>query len=350
VLFVELHTQAFGHFVVESELLLKKAQAIPETKILFYRQKVISNTFWWKQVQRHCTIVPRILGFYCDRALSKYFRRYRIDKEKFTSFTLEDYKIYKVHESKEIIHFTKKEIQNGEYFLRNLELANQLPLIGVCLRDSAYDETFGKDVVDAQLHRNIDTKSSKKVIQKLIQQDTNIIRFGNANHEIIPTITGRYIDLGILGSKKESFLSFFLASKVNFFVSTGTGVDAVACALRKRIYTMNNFPIGTFYPSNLFPLYLPQDYTWSNSGRKLSFAEIFNLGIQEKTLPDLKKLGIEIRPKLNEVLEEYVELVIYLEQQLAYVSNSIYDENIKIMKIKEFARRFNLELVSNIVY
>lgn len=350
LLFVQLHTQAFGHFVVESELLLKKARIDSVNRILFYRQKAIANEFWWKQVQKNCVIVPRMFGRFCDRILSKFNPSYKIRKENFSHFVLEDYSKYGIHEVPGIVKFTKKDVQNGEEFFRTLEMPKHQPLIGLCLRDSAYDETFGEPVVKAQSHRNIDSEFGGKIVRNLIRQQTSVIRFGNINYEIFPATKGEYIDLGVLSGKKKSSLPFFLASKVNFFISTGTGVDSVACALRKRIYNVNFFPIGTVYSSELFPLYLPQDYVFVNSGKKLTLSEIFSLGIEEKTVPDLKLEGIEIRPKSIETVNAFLEVIVKLERQVFNDVEAKYCQDIWNQEVQEFERKFNLERFCKIVY
>jgi len=117
-------------------------------------------------------------------------------------------------------------------------------LVGFVVRDDGYDRINGINLVtDTNRHRNSSFESFSPSVRAILESGRTIIRFGRHNHNI--QNFGRYFyDLSdpSLNKLPES-ADFNLASKCEFFISTGSGPDCLGIFFRKPTYLVDTlFP------------------------------------------------------------------------------------------------------------
>ena len=348
-LFVQLNTSTFGHFVVESELYAKKAKVSSKLKIIFYPQKTISNLYWWKLLEHRLFIVPEFLGRAFDWIARRTSKEYVRVKNEFTRVNLIDYSVFSVFESKSILNFSDHEYQELQNIFDQSRLIKGEPTICVSLRDHKYDQIFGEEVVNAQKHRNLPSVWYNAIVENLISKKIQVVRVGNHGFPFFEKKPELFLDYTQIQNQSEA-LGFLFAANCDFFVSTGTGIDAMALAARKKIYSINFFPLGTIYPTHLTPLYLVQDYVFIEGKKKISRNYIFDNGLENLTLPELVKFGICIKPKNLEIVLAFIDLIVTLEfcNHQAVCERGSCSE--KSMQLDTFCKRWGLEMFDRVIY
>jgi putative glycosyltransferase (TIGR04372 family) len=348
-LFVQLNTSTFGHFLTESELYIKKMQTNHQ-KVYFYPQKMISNSYWWACISENFLTLPELVGKTLDRVFSLLFWRYKRVKSEFIEVSITEYATLKVHEDMPKILFKDYQLEHGNQIIREAGFTTEKPMVGVCLRDEAYDELFGKKNVEAQRHRNMPVSDYREYVETILSSGFSALRFGRYGKTITHDSPGNFFDFSTKGLKYEDYLDFVFASKVNFFFSTGTGIDTVAFAMRKRVYVINNFPVGTAYLTALSPLYLPQDYISISSGSKMTIDNIYAKGLENTRISDLWNAGIKIQPKRPALVSAFINLVISIEKLLSTGHIESSELICELDIVEEFCKRFQLERRKNVLY
>lgn len=319
-------------------------------KVYFYPQKTISNSYWWACISENSLTLPELVGKSLDRIFGLFYWRYKKAKSEFVQVDITEYASLKVHEDMPKLLFKDYQLEHGNQIIRDAGFTTEKPIVGVCLRDETYDELFGKKNVEAQRHRNIPVSDYRDYVETILNSGFSALRFGRYGKTITRDSPGNFFDFATIGQNFEDYLDFVLASKVNFFFSTGTGIDTVAFAMRKRVYVINNFPVGTAYLTALSPLYLPQDYITISTGSKMTIDEIYSKGLENSRISDLWNAGITIQPKRTALVSAFIKLVISIEKHLStgHIESSelIYKTDI----VEEFCRRFKLDRRNNVLY
>lgn len=348
-LFVQLNTSTFGHFLTESELYIKKMQTNGK-KVYFYPQKMISNSYWWACISENSLTLPELVGKTLNRIFNLLFWRYKKEKSEFIEVSITEYKLLKVYEDRPKITFKDYQLEHGNQLLREVGFTTEKPIVGVCLRDEAYDELFGKINVEAQRHRNMPVSDYRDYLETILSSGFSALRFGRYGKTITHDSPGNFFDFSTKGQNREDYLDFFLASKVNFFFSTGTGIDTVAFAMRKRLYLINNFPVGTAYLTALSPLYLPQDYISISSGSKMTIDDIYAKRLENTRISDLRNAGIMIQPKRPALVSAFINVVISIEKLLSTGDIKSPELIYELDIVEEFCEVFQLERRNNVLY
>lgn len=348
-LFVQLNTSTFGHFLTESELYIKKMQTNHQ-KVYFYPQNMISNSYWWAYISENSLTLPEFLGKTIDRIFRLLFRRYKKAKSEFVEVNLTEYASLKVYEDISKMTFQDYQLEHGNQILREAGFTTEKSIVGVCLRDEACDELFGIKNIEAQRHRNMPLSDYRDYVETILNSGLSALRFGRYGRTITHDSPGNFFDFSTTGQDCEDYLDFYLASKVNFFFSTGTGIDSVAFAMRKRVYTINNFPVGTFYSTSLSPLYLPQNYVLISAESKVPIDDIYAKGFENARISDLRNAGFMIQPKRPALVSAFINVVISIEKHISSGDIKSSELICELDIVEEFCEKFQLERRNNVLY
>jgi putative glycosyltransferase (TIGR04372 family) len=349
-LFVQLNSATFGHFVVESELYARKAQISSNLKVIFYPQRAISNLYWWKLLKRELFVVPEVLGRALNWIASRTSESYLKLKNEFLKIELEDYIKYEVHQSESKLRFSDIEYRKFQEFFTDFRFHKGKPTICLSLRDHRFDQTFGEEVVTAQKHRNMPSVWYRDIVERLVSRKMQVIRVGNHGFSLFEKSPELFVDYTQMQNEGNPALGFLFSANCDFFISTGTGIDAMAFAARKKIYSMNFFPMGTIYPTPLAPLYLVQDYIFIESEKKVLSDFIVENQLENLTLPELAKFGICIKPKNLEIVLAFIDLILNLEfcnHQTVCEHGNCTEKSILL---EAFCKRWGLELFDKVIY
>jgi putative glycosyltransferase (TIGR04372 family) len=176
------------------------------------------------------------------------------------------------------LSFKQDEEEYGKKKLATLGI--QQDSLFVCLlgRDSKYIQLTEPDF-DPHYHsyRDVDIMSFLPAAEEMARQGYYVIRMGS---EVIRPFTSdnpMIIDYAMNGQRSD-FMDIYLGAKCHFFISVGTGLDAIPEIFRRPLLYVNQAPLE-FVPSwgKIF-LFIPKKYWLNKEERFMSFREIIESG------------------------------------------------------------------------
>jgi len=180
----------------------------------------------------------------------------------------------------------------------------------VCLnvRDSAYEEHFGRSENFIRRSRNSNIDDYEDAIKYLLANDLVVFRMGSVVEKSVNILDPRFIDYAANGMRSE-LLDLYLGSKCKFAVSTGSGWDEVPRTFRRPLLYVNLFeylrPLCLSRETILFPKTLLS----LDDHRPLSLVEqidLFHKGVFKLTLRSSEDVGVVIRDMSSEELVDAV--------------------------------------------
>ncbi len=175
----------------------------------------------------------------------------------------------------------------------------------VCLnvRDKAF---FSDSETSRHAYRNSDIHDFEVAINYLLNLGYWVVRMGKKVEKPLGIKHDKLIDYGI-DPNRSDLLDIWFCKNCDFFISTGTGIDAVALMFKKQTLIANLLPImdiigwinGITVPKRLF---------WNN-GKELSLTEHLNNYYQDINIYKEKKIDIvSLTPdEIKSVVQEMVD-------------------------------------------
>jgi putative glycosyltransferase (TIGR04372 family) len=140
------------------------------------------------------------------------------------------------------------------------------------------------------------------------------IRMGSKVHEALQTSNPSIVDYASNDMRTE-LLDLYLVSLCKFFVTTGTGLEAVAQVFRRPLVFVNFPQFGHMDLMENTALFLPKHFWSIQEKRMLTFPEIFQSGAHVFTLQaQYQRANIE---SVDNTPEEIVAIVSEMEQRLS---------------------------------
>lgn len=193
----------------------------------------------------------------------------------------------------------------------------------VCLlvRDSAYLESYSPPRYAGQYdyhnYRDCNIKNYILAVEELAHRGYFVIRMGAKVREPLEVTHPKVIDYAWDG-RRDDFMDIYLASKCEFFISTSTGLDAVAwCVFRKPIVYTNFVSVGYFPTYLKKSLIIPKKHVCIKTERELSLSEIFERGVGfsintsryesegvaliENTPEEIRDIAVEMLERLTDI-------------------------------------------------
>ncbi|MDA1353196.1 MAG: TIGR04372 family glycosyltransferase [bacterium] len=213
-------------------------------------------------------------------------------------------------------HFWLKDhhIKKGEHLLEKLGISPDDKIVGVATRGKSYLEWFyGKNPAYHDC-RNCDIADYKLAITHLIHTNRTVIRMGTHIDNILEMQDPRYIELDHLGLRTE-MLDVYISQRCEFFISCGTGIDALASrGYRKPMLYVNfsNICGLSVWENRCLQIFKP---FWSQEkGRYLTLHEIRKMGACHFTSVHNTQYGIE---RHDNTPQEILDATQEFEQRLA---------------------------------
>ncbi len=212
------------------------------------------------------------------------------------------------------LFFTHDEEQRGKAGLSALNIPENALFICFHARDSAYMKTISPDV-DFNYHNYRDSNINNYLLaaEELTQRGKFAIRMGAVVAEEIKCKNPKIIDYASNGARTD-FMDVYLGSKCRFFISSGTGIDAIPMVFRRPSAFVNFVPLeyGRFWqPEHLF---IPKKHWLCNERRFMTFHEILDSGAGRFLDGKLfKQRGIEL---IENTSEEIRDLVVEMDMRL----------------------------------
>jgi putative glycosyltransferase (TIGR04372 family) len=316
-----LPSRSIGHLIIDVNLYLCSLKKNSFFKFdLFYLKKPICNYALIALLKRHLIILPEIflLPFIILNKI-KYIgnSKHNIILNKFqTGLDLRNKDIVK----KKINYFNQKDIENGNYFLRNLGLNKDDKFICLLCRDDQYYNKFYNSSYDLDYHlfgdqskfRNCNIENFTLVSEYLVGLGYYVFRMGADVSKPFSINSKNFFDYSTLGIRSE-YLDIFLSAHCDLFLTTGSGLDSVAQVFNRPTVYVSGAMLGYIPHTSKKNLSIFKHFINKKNGRRLTLSEIFSLNLvtahKSKMFEDKNVELIENNPyEIKEAVIELLEL------------------------------------------
>lgn len=176
------------------------------------------------------------------------------------------------------LRYLPEEEQRGQAGLKALGIPDGAPFVCLGVRDSAYlAKTHPFD--DWHYHDYRDSTISNYVLasHELAIRGYYVVRMGAIVKEAFPVSHPMIIDYATNGMRSD-FMDIYLGAKCNFFISTGTGLDAVPYIFRRPLLHVNYAPVEYLFTYISNSLTIIKKRWLRYKKRFMTFREIFASG------------------------------------------------------------------------
>jgi putative glycosyltransferase (TIGR04372 family) len=211
------------------------------------------------------------------------------------------------------LSFTPEEERLGWYSLKKMGIPEGVPFICFHARDSSYlISVWGTDF---SYHNYRDSSISNYVpaMEELTRRGYFALRMGAIVRERLVTHNSRIIDYATNGSRTD-FLDIFLGAHCTFFISSGSGIDAIPMIFRRPTMFVNIVPFeyGRYWEST--HVFIPKKHWLRDEHRFLTFREILDSGAGRfLRAQQFEQRGIEL---IENTPEEIAALAIEMDERL----------------------------------
>ncbi len=176
------------------------------------------------------------------------------------------------------LHFTAEEENRGIEGLK----AMGIPIGGlfVCLsvRDSKYlSAHLSQSDFSYHNYRDTDIQNYRLVAEELGKRGYFVIRMGAKVEAALKSNHPKVIDYATNGMRSD-FMDIYLGAKCTFFISAGSGFDAIPTIFRRPVVAVNVVPLGYSCTWRNGPM-ITKHHIDNSTGCKLSLNEIFSRGV-----------------------------------------------------------------------
>lgn len=212
------------------------------------------------------------------------------------------------------LSFLAEEEQQGKVGLKAMGIPDGASFVCLCARDNAYrDKVFPGEHNRHADYRNSTIANYVLAAQTLARLGYYIIRMGAAVKDPMPISHPMIIDYATNGMRSD-FMDIYLSANCNFFISTGTGIDAVAMIFRRPYAYVNLVPLENAHTWALHHVFIPKKHWITTESRFMTFREIFKSGAgQFGTTDQYLKHGIEL---VENSPDEILDIALEMESRL----------------------------------
>lgn len=315
VRFAPIFSSRIGHFAGNTEIYLCERAAginVPSHRSLdlFYYKSPICNTQLKKMWDRTLHVVPFDITL-----LDRLNRRLPGGQVHGNLMPNHDRDVYGLLDNTPPhLCFTADEERLGKAGTNALGIPEGTPFICFHARDSAYLKTIYKNF-DASYHdyRDSNINNYLPAAEELSRRGYYAVRMGAVVAEALDISNPRIIDYAANGHRSD-FMDIYLGAKCSFFISSGTGIDAIPMIFRRLSAFVNFVPLeyGRFWQSG--HLFIPKKHWLRDERRFMTFREILDSGAGRFLFGrQFEQLGIEL---IENTPEEILSLAIEMDERL----------------------------------
>ena len=337
--FAMVNSHRIGHFALEWETFHQLNHQRKFNVFLIAFHKTISNEFFAKIIKRKIIIFP-----------SKFIRLIQILNNSFFGNSYHEYIFHNLTNGKDndthnlfsknkpFISFTKEEISKGNQILKHYKTKK---IVCLLVRDGEYLKNTINKKSDFNNIRNSKIEDFITGIKYLEKKGYTIFRMGKHVEKRLSYTSSNVIDYPFSNIRSD-FMDLFLIKECKFFITTGTGLDAVAYALNKPLLFINYSPMLSMY-------ILSNNYLWTfkkiysfKKKKYLTFSEmvknnLVGLKIKNNKSFNLNNLDIYKKYKLKFVDMNNLEI----KNAILDMEKFNFNKNFKFTKYqKKFNKKF----------
>ena len=233
-----------GHLVGELSLwYLENLNKNGKTLDIWYVPKNTCNDFFIKKIRKKINISE----FFLFKFLFDVFKKF--GEKKFLiigpSYGERDIDSL-ISKNSNIIDFSKKEIELGNYNLAKMGININDEFVCITIRDNFYFKNYLKEKYNYKSFefKNSDIENYNKAIKLLNKKNIKVIRMGIGSEKEW-SLTDNKLNFDYSKSKfRSGFMDFFLINKAKFTITNGTGFYWIPYILKKHLVMADFIPIG----------------------------------------------------------------------------------------------------------
>jgi len=176
------------------------------------------------------------------------------------------------------LSFLPEEELKGRACLKAMGVPEGAKFVCFHARDSAYLESTDPGI-DCRLHNYRDSDINNYVLaaEELTRLGYYAIRMGAVVKQALQVTDDRIIDYATNGHRSD-FMDIYLGAHCAFFISSGTGIDAIPEVFRRPYAFVSLVPLEYASTWNSDHIFIPKKYWLVNEGRFMTFLEIITSG------------------------------------------------------------------------
>jgi len=311
---------AIGHFALDAGIYFsEKSKVVKKTYDFFWLPPIneSANNFFYKQVKRNLNVSKFV--FHLD-----YYNRLFPGNETHIAAPIRNIKRAKsrdldgfLNTRKNIIPFKQHEEEQAENWMRNKGW-NGEPIVGLQVRDDAYwrmtthSKYYPDSTGELMAHRNVNIEDFRETVEYLLSNGFWVVRMGKFANNKVSIKHKAFIDYPFCDDQID-LVDIWIPAKCKFFISTSTGVDALAIINKKPIVYTNFIPLLLFCSFTPCVTIFSHLY-WNDTGKELSITEMLENTYYYKNNYD--EAGIYIKNNTpKEILDAVKEMIFILESR-----------------------------------
>jgi len=351
-----LNCKRIGHFAGNFDLYFfkKKYETEHNSKIfldILSHNVPISNEFLFKKIKKiiHIHNYLYVKAIYDLILLLSirfdFFRKFLIPSFSPSIFHHADHDVQDILiNNKPLIEFSEDEKIKGHELLKNIGV-NDNKYICLIMRDSKYlNDKFKRNDWSYHDYRNINIDDCSDMINELCNLGYYVIRMGRNVEKKITINNEKVIDYAN-SEFVSDFADFFLFSKCEFCISSGTGPDMIARMFRKKVGRIMA-PIGYFHTSSLdinatFPHYSHK------LKRNLNLKEIYDHGLFRALNTSLySDKKVELIKNNKDLYKNFARFCVHIYEN-KFVNQDVKNkQNVFWEQFKKYKKNHNLKINS----
>ena len=195
--------------------------------------------------------------------------------------------------------FIEEEISEAKRQCRDMGIDPDAPYVPVLARDNSYLKHIAEPTVQDS-YRNDDINTYVPAME-FLADDWKVIRMGSVVHNKLKTAHPNILDYSNSGKRNE-LLDVYLSAQCKFFLSCGTGLDAIAsCCFRRPVLYVNLIPPANAPILKPGSIFIPKKYWHTREERYLTLTELLYSDIGHWSAPSrLNPLDIVVHDNTPE--------------------------------------------------
>lgn len=341
---VRLNSSRMGHFALSTEVMLSEFEMNPDNRkgkiLFFYLRLSAANLQLLKMCKRSMCVLPfpRLccgIDIWLWRILGKKYGNDFVKSFELNNAMNDVNGVFR--KTQPHLSWTMQELEHGKHVMAKLGMPPDAKFVCLLVRDHAY-MTMEFPEGDHSHHniRNANIQTYQKAALYLAEKGYYVLRMGKHVQQPFSSEHPRIIDYA-KHPLRSDFMDMYLSAHCYFFISTGSGLDSVACMFRRpKLITNITLPenLSIWYPLYFFICKKIRD---KKNKRYLTFNKIMEMGMLDHNLGTissdiLKQYGLEL---IENTEDEILDAVCDMEAQLKGTLQESEEDKIAQEKFKK---------------
>jgi putative glycosyltransferase (TIGR04372 family) len=324
-----IHTERFGHLIANFEIYNIERNNYPKeckkTIDVFSFSGRFGNSVIKKKIKRKILFAPNFFG----QLLYQLLKTINLRKHLISDYSW-GYDIYNlVYKHKSSIQLTSDEEFKGQSILHKI-FDKKKKLVALYMRDYTFNQSMFKNEKNIHEYRNSNIDDYNLVLNYLSQNNYQVVRLGRKFSQKMKEDVNLY-DYAF-SEKQSDLLDIYIPSKIDFFISTNTGVEVPATHIfKKKGLYVNLLPYGAIHHCRWVPYSVLLFKKIYKNNKLMSIKDIFMFEVMnfDKT-EQYENLNLKIIDNSpEEILEATKEFIEYRKNKIFKYKN---EEDARLQK------------------